>query len=145
MKFPEEDPTERRSRLQIEIQNIMDARDKFDPSGKSRLAVVRSMRPLFFKLAVLLMLVLVMGLSTLAKNTGYLPDSNPAHYISSASKMSRGQSPAILDQTPVQPISRLIPHKATSGETHRNDPQLPPNNQIVLISSLQHRSPPVLA
>ena len=94
------------------------------------------------RVAALVVLVAVMALSTLAKNTDYLPDSNPAHYLSSASKMRLVHSPVIQDRTPSHPISKTIPQKQISKETHRNDPGLPSIQKIIFICSFQYRSPP---
>jgi hypothetical protein len=117
----------------------------FDQAGGSKRAPRKLSRRLLARVAALLMIVGVVGLSTVAKNTGYLPNSNPAHYISAASKMSPVHSPDFLDRLTLHPISKLIPQKPPSRETHRNDPELPPINQIVPISIYQHRPPPVLA
>jgi hypothetical protein len=93
---------------------------------------------------MLLLLVSVGGLETQAKNSEYLPQSDPGHYLSIASKMKVVQSPAILAakhlpfvsvEVSAQPILRISPSER-SEEPHFQ--------QISLTASLRLRSPPPL-
>src|SRR5271157_2037311 len=108
----------------------MDSRNNFALAVGAQ-GARRNLNSRWLRIAVsLLMLIGLLGFSILAKNSCYLPESNPAHYISNASKMCPAHSPEFLDRTPLHLISLLIPQKATSRETHRNDPELRPINQI---------------
>jgi hypothetical protein len=88
-----------------------------------------------------LLLFAVPALSTLAKNSWYLPQSNPVHYLNIASKMRVPQVAVVLSKTPLQPIAMLIPAPEVIRITHEPDWQ-PPKPSIGVTVALQHRSPP---
>jgi len=88
-----------------------------------------------------LLLFSVPALSTLAKNSWYLPQSNPVHYLNIASKMRVPQVAVVLSKTPLQPIAMLIPAPEIIRITHEPDWQ-PPKPSIGVTVALQHRSPP---
>ena len=88
-----------------------------------------------------LLLFAVPALSTLAKNSWYLPQSNPVHYLNIASKMRVPQVAVVLSKTPLQPIAMLIPAPEVIRSTHEPDWQ-PPKPSIGVTVALQHRSPP---
>ena len=44
-------------------------------------------RDIWLRVAVVMLLVAVAGLSTLAKNIQYFPKTSPTHYVSSSTKM----------------------------------------------------------
>ena len=99
----------------------------------------------FVKGALLaLLLFAVPALSTLAKNSWYLPQSNPVHYLNIASKMQVPQVPVVLEKAPLRLIAMLIPAPEEAiRSTHEPDPE-PPKPSIGVTVALQHRSPPSL-
>jgi hypothetical protein len=88
-----------------------------------------------------LLLFAVPALSTLAKNSWYLPQSNPVHYLNIASKMRVPQVAVVLNKAPLQPIAMLIPAPEVIRAAHEPDWQ-PPKPSIGVTVTLQHRSPP---
>ena len=93
--------------------------------------------------AVLLLLFTVAGLSTLAKNNGYLPKSNPAHYLLMASRMRVVHLPNIFNRMPLEPVAKLVTAQPTFHLTRWDQPDTPLLQRIGLAISLQHRSPPL--
>jgi len=88
-----------------------------------------------------LLLFAVPALSTLAKNSWYLPQSNPIHYLNIASKMQVPHVPVVLEKAPLRPIAMLVPAPEVIRSTHEPDLE-PPKPSIGVTVSLQHRSPP---
>jgi hypothetical protein len=89
-----------------------------------------------------LLLFAVPALSTLAKNSWYLPQSNPVHYLNIASKMRVPQVAVVLNKAPLRAIAMLIPApEEVIRSTHEPDLE-PPKPSIGVTVSLQHRSPP---
>jgi hypothetical protein len=98
----------------------------------------------FVRSALLTLLVFaVPALSTLAKNSWYLPQSNPVHYLNIASKMQVPHVPVVLEKAALQPIAQLIPAPEVIRSTPEPDPEAPRPSISVTIT-LQHRSPPSL-
>ncbi|PYU29278.1 MAG: hypothetical protein DMG32_00470 [Acidobacteria bacterium] len=91
-----------------------------------------------------LLLFAVPTLATLAKNSWYLPSSNPGHYLNIASKMQLRHCPIILEKAPLQPIAKLVPPQPVARSTREPDSE-PPKPSIGVTVSLQHRSPPSLS
>ena len=89
------------------------------------------------------LLFAVPGLATLAKNSWYLPQSNPVHYLNISSKMQVPHVPVALERAPLQWIAMLIPVPEVIRSTREFDRDLP-KPSIGVIVSLQHRSPPSL-
>jgi hypothetical protein len=88
-----------------------------------------------------LLLFAVPTLTTLAKNSWYLPQSNPVHYLNIASKMRVPQVAVVLKKTPLRPIAILIPAPEVIRSTREPDWQ-PPKPSISVTVALRHRSPP---
>jgi hypothetical protein len=105
----------------------------------------KSVKIVPIQVVVVALLVFLAGFSTLAKNVQYLPKSNPAHYLSIASKMKADSDCTVtrLKHQPTQPSSRLaIPEAVISVFTF--DPREAPFVQrISLIVSLRYRAPPI--
>jgi hypothetical protein len=59
------------------------------------------------RVLALLLLAAVPGLSTLAKISWYLPQSNPGHYLTTATKMKVAHAPAVKADA-VQSVRRLV-------------------------------------
>jgi hypothetical protein len=99
----------------------------------------------FVKGALLaLLLFAVPTLATLAKNSWYLPQSNPGHYLNTASKMQVRHCPVILEKTPLQATTKLPMPQPIARSTREADSE-PPKPSIGVTVSLQHRSPPFLS
>lgn len=101
-------------------------------------------RCIWLRGAALVLLLAVVGLSTLAKNSQYFPKSSPARFINIASKMKVGQSPVVLDRQPLHPVAKVAPPRPIYRIFRQDEPRTPPIQVIGLVVSLQHRSPPVL-
>ena len=91
-----------------------------------------------------LLLCAVPALATLAKNSWYLPQSNPGHYLNIASKMQVRHCPVILEKTPLQATAKLPMPQPIAPSTREADSE-PPKPSIGVTVSLQHRSPPFLS
>jgi hypothetical protein len=92
----------------------------------------------------LLLLLAVPTLSTLAKDSWYLPSSNPVHFLNIASKMQLRHIAVVLDKTTLQTSAKLVP----APREMRRSPEPksePPAPAIGVTVSLQHRSPPFLS
>lgn len=88
-----------------------------------------------------LLLLAVPTLATLAKNSWYLPQTNPVHYLNIASKMQVPHVPVVLDKTPLQLIAMLIPAPEVVRSMQEPDFE-PPIPSVGITVALQHRSPP---
>lgn len=94
--------------------------------------------------AVVLLLLAVPLLSTLAKDSWYLPQANTAHYLNGAIKMKVSHAKLLVRWEPPMPTMKLVPPPmprevlARIG-AERLDPLVP---DIGVTLSLQHRSPP---
>jgi hypothetical protein len=99
----------------------------------------------FVKGALLtLLLFAVPTLATLAKNSWYLPQSNPGHYLNIASKMQVRHGGIILEKTPLQATVKLEPPQPLLQRIPEAESVLP-KPSIAVTVSLQHRSPPFLS
>jgi len=114
----------------------------------SQTVQIKSFKFVPVQLAVVALLMFLAGFSTLAKNVQYLPKSNPAHYLSIASKMKADSDCAVaklkLQQLQLtQPSSRLvIPEAVVPVFTF--DPREAPFIQLIsLIVCLRYRAPPI--
>lgn len=122
--------------------------DLRDGSGRQEKAISYSLQlrkclaPFVRGALLALLLFAVPALSTLAKNSWYLPQSNPVHYLNIASKMQVPHVPVVLEKAPLGPIAKLTAPEVIRS-TH--DPDLePPKPSIGVTVTLQHRSPPSL-
>jgi hypothetical protein len=91
---------------------------------------------------VVLLLFAVTGLSTLAKNSQYFPNSNPAHYINISNKMKGGPAPVLLDLPPLYPIAKVVLPQPCAPVNHGVEEISPPSPSIGVTVSIQHRAPP---
>jgi len=94
--------------------------------------------------AVLLLLLGVAGLATIAKQSQYLPSSNPLHRISKSAKMELLHPP--VDFIPAQSylVSRIVPPQPEFNSTPLARSEQPTHGEIGLRVSPQHRAPPTL-
>lgn len=99
----------------------------------------------FVKGALLaLLLFAVPTLSTLAKDSWYLPQSNPGHYLNIASKMQVPHCPIVFEKTPLQATAKLERRQPKTQRIPEADSVLP-KPSIAVTVSLQHRSPPLFS
>jgi len=92
---------------------------------------------------VLLLLCAVPVLSTLAKDSIYLPQSNTAHFINIAAKMKvvDAGAPIIAPQL-AEPCARLMVSRPAIRITRQDQLEVPAVAKVSLTICLQHRSPP---
>jgi hypothetical protein len=97
------------------------------------------------QVVVVTLLVFLAGFSTLAKNVQYLPKSNPAHYLSIASKMKADSDCTVakIKLQPTQPSSRLMIPEAVLPVFTFDLREAPFVQRISLIVSLRYRAPPI--
>ena len=97
------------------------------------------------RIVVVTLLVFLAGFSTLAKNVQYLPKSNPAHYLSIASKMKADSDCTVakIKLQPTQPSSRLMIPEAVLPVFTFDLREAPFVQRISLIVSLRYRAPPI--
>jgi hypothetical protein len=97
---------------------------------------------IWLRVAVVMLLVAVAGLSTLAKNIQYFPKTNPTHYVTSSTKMKVVHAPVVLErdrQLPVSEVSLPSPRVWSAREDRFEGILIP---AIGVTVSMQHRSPP---
>jgi hypothetical protein len=126
--------------MTLELKNDSERREK---AINSSLHLRKCFAPFVRGALFALLLFAVPALSTLAKNSCYLPQSNPVHYLNIASKMQVPHVPVVLEKAPLRPIAKLIPAPEVIRITHEPDWQ-PPKPSIGVTVALQHRSPPSL-
>jgi len=106
--------------------------------------VLGSRSAVYVKRGLLILLLLtVPTLSTLAKDSWYLPASNPVHYLNIASKMQVPHCPLVLHKAVLDFVAVLIPFRPICQRMRGRDLE-PPAPSIAVTVSLQHRSPPAL-
>jgi hypothetical protein len=91
-----------------------------------------------------LLLFAVPTLSTLAKDSWYLPQSNPGHYLNVASKMKVPHCPILFEKAPLQTTAKLAPPQPRASSIREANSE-PPKPALGVTISLQHRSPPLFA
>ena len=90
-----------------------------------------------------LLILTVPALSTLAKCSWYLPQSNPGHYLNIAIKMQVPHCPAVLGKVISETVARFVPLRPLARRTREPEAE-PPIRSIAVTVSLQHRSPPLI-
>lgn len=94
------------------------------------------------RVTIVVLLVAVAGLSTLAKNIQYFPKTNPAHYVTSSTKMKVVHAPVVLEsdrQLPARRIQAPSPAVWPVCKDRLESPLIP---AVGVTISMQHRSPP---
>jgi hypothetical protein len=91
---------------------------------------------------VILLLFAVAGLSTLAKNSQYFPNSNPTHYVNISNKMKSAPAPVLLERAPLYPIGKVVPLQPCALVNNGVEEISLPSPSIGVTVSIQHRSPP---
>lgn len=103
---------------------------------------VKHSSPVLQRILLVFLLLTVPGLSTLAKISWYLPQSNPGHYLTTATKMRVGHPGPAFSEPLLPWVRKLVVslHPETVlivGE--RREPLIP---QMLSTVILLHRSPP---
>jgi|SRR5271154_731299 len=97
------------------------------------------------RVVVLLLLWAVPVLSTLAKDSAYLPQTNTAHFINIAAKMKIADAPLVVSKPrEVEPLVALILPEPEVATTRQDELEAPPVPKVSLKVCLQHRSPPLI-
>jgi hypothetical protein len=94
------------------------------------------------RLLALLLLFAVTGLSTIAKINWYLPQSDPGHYLTTATKMKVADSHTTFTIGSLQPARELLlslPQEPAMFLEERREISIPP---MLLTAILLLRSPP---
>jgi hypothetical protein len=91
---------------------------------------------------VLLLLVTVVGLSTLAKSGQYFPRTNPVRHVSLSIKMNVAHAPVVILGEKLVPVARVAPPRPTLRVTRLEQFEVAPAQRISVTVSMQHRSPP---
>lgn len=93
------------------------------------------------RVAVLLLLLAVPALSTLAKDSWYLPQANTGHYLTGAIKMKVVHSRLLAGHRPLLPVAKAVPPLPEVPKVRPSEPELSVPSVAVTVS-LRHRSPP---
>jgi hypothetical protein len=94
------------------------------------------------RVTLLLLVFEVAGLAILAKHNQYLPKSDPAHFLSNATKMKVGGSPNLFVPIAAPGVGQIYPPESEFGAIALARPENYSLRQIGITISLQHRSPP---
>jgi hypothetical protein len=97
---------------------------------------------IWLRVAVVMLLVAVAGLSTLAKDCQYFPKTNPTRYVSSSTKMKVVHAPAVLEEDRQLPVSRISVPSPTVWPIREDRFETVLLPAIGVTVSMQHRSPP---
>jgi hypothetical protein len=102
-------------------------------------------RGIWARIAVVMLLIGVAGLSTLAKNGQYFSKTSPARHVSISTKMDVGHTPAVFTVAVPQPAIKVIPPQPRIAIGRVNHLPVIPTLQIGIAVSMQHRAPPSLS
>jgi len=95
------------------------------------------------RLVGIFLLCAVPILSTIAKDSLYLPKSNTAHYINIAAKMKMADAPVAISQPQIaEPLIVVAVTPPEIRVTRQDELEVPPVPKVSLTVCLQHRSPP---
>jgi hypothetical protein len=95
------------------------------------------------RLLVLLLLCAVPILSTLAKDSIYLPKSNTVHFINIAAKMKVADAPVAISQPDIaEPLIAVQVPEPRIRTPRQDELEVPAVPKVSLKVCLQHRSPP---
>lgn len=92
--------------------------------------------------ALLLLLLAVPALSTLAKTSWYLPQTDTGHRLTNAVKMEVAYSQFAFNSVLLQPIAKVAPPLPEARRTIRQAQPEPSVPSIALTVSPQRRPPP---
>jgi hypothetical protein len=93
------------------------------------------------RIAIVLLLLAIPALSTLAKQSWYLPQADTGHYLNGAIKMRVSHARFLADRKPSLPTAQLVPPPAQTTTIGRAQPR-PSVPSIGITAVPQHRPPP---
>jgi hypothetical protein len=94
---------------------------------------------------VICLLCAVPALSTIAKDSIYLPQSNSAHFINIASKMKVADVTVVVSQPQLaEPLVAIVLQQPEARVTRQDQLEVPDVPRVSLTVCLQHRSPPLV-
>jgi hypothetical protein len=111
--------------------------DKIQVEGR------RVLRGIATRVSVVLLLILLAGLSTLAKNGLYFSSANAAHHVSMSTKMNVAHAPAVVVVGQLKPFPRTLQLLPIVQRTRVERFTSVPIPQLGVTLSMQHRSPPL--
>jgi hypothetical protein len=145
--FAHDDPATKATVAGLLLANTLMGKDKPITVRKMTVTRIRARgcACVLNRALALLFLFAVPGLSTLAKVNWYLPQSDPAHYVTTASKMKVGDGRATfnidaLDVLPSVCDLRLSPQQEVA--LFLEQPRETSVPRMLLRAILLHRSPP---
>jgi hypothetical protein len=94
------------------------------------------------RIGIVLLLLAVPALSTLAKESWYLPQADTAHYLNGAIKMKVSPTKLAVNREPLLLMAEVVPPLPQTSSIRRAQPK-PSGPDIGIIISLRHRSPPL--
>jgi len=94
------------------------------------------------RLAILLLLVGLAGLSAAAKDGQYHRASSIEHQSSLATKMNVPPTPVILGSAELKKVARILATKPPKTFRVRFKPEPAPTESVGVTVAMQHRSPP---
>lgn len=110
-------------------------------SAARRSARSERMLCLLKQVAIVLLLLAIPTLSTLAKKSWYLPQSDTGHYLNGAIKMKVKVARCLVDRVPAAPSAKVVPPPVPVSPVCLQ-PIEPSGPDIAIVIALQHRSPP---
>ncbi|HXO05658.1 MAG TPA: hypothetical protein VN884_08510 [Candidatus Sulfotelmatobacter sp.] len=97
------------------------------------------------RMLVLFLLLAVPGLSTIAKDSIYLPQSNAAHFINKAAKMKLADvAVTVIAPQPAEPLVGIVLPQPEIRVERQAQLGAPPIPKVSLSICLRHRSPPFI-
>jgi hypothetical protein len=95
------------------------------------------------RVLALLLLCAVPVLSTLAKGSAYLPQSNTTHFINIAAKIKVADVPVVVSQPQIaEHLAAVAIPQPEIRVVRQDELEAPPITKVSLTVCLQHRSPP---
>lgn len=98
--------------------------------------------PTIFRLAVVILACSLVVLAVAAKQSRFLPKSDPAYFLSKAAKMDVGHSPVLSIPLATRAIPDILPSPSEICATAITPSGEFVPSQMGRILCLQHRSPP---
>lgn len=96
----------------------------------------------YLRVCVGLLLLAIIGFSTLAKNSQYRSQSDPTHFLNISSKMKVSQAPVVIDRAPLRAVARFIPPRPEFCFTPVCEELVSELPSLSVTLTQQHRSPP---
>jgi hypothetical protein len=94
------------------------------------------------KIAIVLLLVGIAGLTTAAKDGQYYPAANPARQVSLSTKMNLNHVPVGFRRAPLEKVAQIVVARPRPTMCRPVEPELLLIEGLAITLSEQHRSPP---